>query len=187
MTVVSKKVFAAAVGLALWAASTQAAIAGVINWEFFYSGSNSDGYTTSASGTITTSDVFNPNFPGGYDILAITGTRNGIPITGIIPPTGVSAPVDDFGFFYNNILSPSEPFFDEFGMLYGDDDGFLYNVWFEADTETYWESFYDTDGLVNIPLTEGSITRVPEPTSLALIALSLLSLFGFGLLRQRRA
>ncbi|MBP6013209.1 MAG: PEP-CTERM sorting domain-containing protein [Alphaproteobacteria bacterium] len=187
MTVVSKRVFAAAVGLALWAASTQAAMAGVINWAFSYSGLNVDGYSTTASGTITTSDVVNPNFPGGYDILAITGTRNGIAITGIVPPTAVAAPVLAFGFEYNNILYPSEPFFDEFGMLYAADDDFLYNVWFEAETETYWESFYDTDGLVNIPLTEGSITRVPEPTSLMLIAFSLLSLFGFGLLRQRRA
>lgn len=181
MTVLSKRLLSAAVGVALWAATTQAAMAGVITWAFSYSG---DGVT--ASGIVTTSDTPNLNFgANAFDVLAITGVRNGVAITGVVPPTSLTAPFTDFGFIYNNVIYSSAPFVDIYGPLYSDLDGFFYNVWFDG--TTYWESYYDTSGLIETPLTEGSIRRVPEPTSLALIALSLLSLFAFGFLRQRSA
>lgn len=69
-----------ATALALAAGSVQAAL----NWNWSYSGAG-----IMASGTLTTTDTADGS--GFYEILSISGNRNGIAITGLYP-TGASIP-----------------------------------------------------------------------------------------------
>jgi hypothetical protein len=168
--------------IGLWVAASAAASAGVLNWNFSYTGLG-----TSVSGVLTTSDVQLPAFTNGtsngYAILGITGNRNGVPISGVFPPSGAIS--SNAGFLYDNVLYSTDPHFDFRGMLYQTQPGNLYNVWF--DVGKYWEGYFPENSRVMTvnELTYGGVERVSEPGALALVALALLALFGFGALRIR--
>lgn len=169
--------------LALSLGFASGANAGVLNWSFNYSGTG-----VTASGIITTSDTPNAFLPApAYDIVGISGLRNGIAITGIVPPSGVFA--SGFGFNYDNVLYSADPFFDVNGMLYTDLNSEIFNVWYNANTpgyaaNSYYESVLRNGNYVNTILTDGSIEQVPEPAPIMLVGLALLSLFGFAFVRS---
>src|SRR5262249_45203635 len=56
-------------------------------WGFSYTDIATGGSLISATGTLTTSDIFTPNIAGvgGYAITGISGQRNGLAITGLVP------------------------------------------------------------------------------------------------------
>lgn len=172
----------AAIGM--WVAASAATNAGVLNWSFSYTGIG-----TSVSGVLTTSDVqlpaFNNGTSNGYAILGITGNRNGVALSGIVPPSGAIS--SNAGFLYDNVLFSTDPHFDFRGLLYQTQTGALYNVWFENDR--YWEGYFPANSRVMTvtELTYGGIEPVSEPGALALAGLALLALFGVGALRVRRA
>ena len=170
-----------AIAVVLMAISGTAASAGVLTWSFNYSGIG-----VTASGILTTSDTPDLGFgPNAYDIVGISGVSNGVPITGIVPPSGVVT--NNFGFLYDNVLYGTQPFFDMNGLLYsgfyGATPNVIFNVWYDASQQEYFEYTYQ-DGIYTV-LTDGSIKQVPEPAPLALIGVGLLSLLGLGLLRKR--
>ncbi len=128
-------------------------------WSFSYSGSS-----VSASGTFTTAGpALSP-----ADILSISGLRNGVAITGLVP-VGT-----DPNFIYDNQFTIAQPNLTEGGFLYSlAGGGFNTNVYFfEGD---YFEVFVTPSGAIETPIS-WSVTAVPEPATV----LSMLA--GLGLL-----
>lgn len=69
--------------LAIFALSSAAiAHAGTISYDFSYSG-GTGANAVNASGVLTTSSTADPNYAGAneYDIISLTGTRNGLPMS----------------------------------------------------------------------------------------------------------
>lgn len=124
-------------------------------WAFSYSGSS-----VTASGTFTTAG---PAL-SLENILSITGVRNGVAITGLVP-VGV-----DTNFIYDNQFTIGSPNLTEGGFLYSLAGGGLNtNVYFfEGD---YYEVFVTAAGApVETPIS-WSVTAVPEPaTVLSMLA-----------------
>lgn len=113
----------------------------------------------------------------------ITGTRNGIAITGL---TGYAG--DD-----NLVYNPA-PFLDYPGLAFTDANGFAYNVFYDTNTTDpyncgfvgYCEIGPGTPGTSGLgpprdPVSsiDFTLTQVPEPGSLALLGTSVLGLAGF--------
>lgn len=125
-------------------------------WAFSYTGPG-----VTASGTFTTAG------PAllAEDILSVSGLRNGVAITGLVP-VGTDA-----GFIYDNLFTIAQPNFTEGGLLYSlAGGGGNTNVYFlEGD---YYEV---RAGTPEIPIS-WSVTAVPEPATV----LSMLA--GLGLL-----
>lgn len=124
-------------------------------WAFSYSGGD-----VTASGTFTTAG------PAASleDMLSITGVRNGVAITGLVP---VGA---DTNFIYDNQFTIGTPNLTEGGFLFSLANGGLNtNVYFfEGD---YYEVFVTAAGAaVETPIS-WSVTAVPEPaTVLSMLA-----------------
>jgi hypothetical protein len=68
-------------------------------WTWSYSGAG-----VSASGEFTTTDT---SYAGDYTVTGVTGQRNGVVITGLLP-TGTAIPLND-GYPVDNLLSLSNP------------------------------------------------------------------------------
>ena len=168
----------------MWVASSAGAMAGVIDWAFSYTVGGD-----AASGIITTSDSPNSLFAPltAYDIVAISGNRNGNPIAlstdpGAHTPGGVIS-LDGLWQF-NNELYATDPFFDLWGLLYVS-NGIEYNVF--VDGGTYQDGYWTPQtGYVIRPIdANGSIERVPEGQTLWLVVPGCLSLLGFVFMRAR--
>lgn len=128
-------------------------------WAFSYTGAG-----ITASGTFTTAG----SALVAEDITSISGFRNGVAITGLVP-VGT-----DPDFIYDNQFTSTSPNFTEGGMLFSlAGGGPNTNVYF---FETgYFEVYIDGLGAVDTPIT-WSVTAVPEPaTVLSMVA-------GLGLL-----
>jgi hypothetical protein len=161
-----------------WAALTltMAAATASTLWQWQYSGSG-----ITAAGTFTTVD--SPDVDGGYLITGITGTRNGVAITGLQPPgTPIPGnepyPVDDLVFLGSGPQMTS----DGFGFSLA--DGTYANP-FYADflpTPGYLE-FFSTPpftgsgsgpGNTELPVQFSAVPiSVPEPATYGLILITL--------------
>lgn len=128
-------------------------------WAFSYTGAG-----ITASGTFTTAG----SALVAEDITSISGFRNGVAITGLVP---VGADPD---FFYDNQFTIASPNFTDGGMLFSlAGGGPNTNIYF---FETgYFEVYIDGLGAVDTPIT-WSVTAVPEPATV----LSMMA--GLGLL-----
>lgn len=128
----------------------------VTTWNFSYSGTG-----VTASGSFTTAG----NALVAEDILSISGVRNGVSITGLVPVG------QDPDFFYDNQFTIAQPNFTDGGMVYSLANGQNINVYFFAGTYT---DLFVVGGVTPV---ETSITwnvaaaPVPEPaTVLSMLA-----------------
>ena len=146
-------------------------------WNWHYSASG-----ITASGTFTTVD--NPNADGGFLITDITGTRNGLSITGL-QRTGTSIPGNE-PFTVDNLVFPGPgPQLTSHGFGFSISNGDFSNP-FYADflpTPGYLEflSIQPTNGgsdHTELPI-QFSATPVPEPATCLLIIGSALALCAF--------
>lgn len=156
---------------------TVAAMAPAIaaNFKFSYSGSNING-AVSASGTLTTDDYSTEE--GNYLITSITGTRNGVAIDSLIPPSSSSSEDNN-----DNFLFPNSPQVDFFGFSYTA-AGATYNLFSVSGgtASAYGET--SADGVVFPVIFSATPTAVPEPSTV-LGTLGAGILFGGTLLKRK--
>lgn len=166
-------------------ATLQPAYALVWTWSYFGTGIN-------ANGTFTTNDT--PDLLGFYQILGITGTRNGEIITGL-QTAGTPIPGNE-PFNVDNLISLNSQ------QLTG--EGFGYSTANGNYVSPFFASFLPTPGYLEVfsapPLTPGfenlgpedselpitfSASPIPEPTSpLSLLTLTLIA--GASTLRYKK-
>jgi hypothetical protein len=146
-------------------------------WNWTYTGGG-----IAARGTFTTDEA--PDASGYYHITGITGSRNGVAITGI-EPTGEAIPGNP-GFPGDNLITAG-------GLLTGHGFGFAtadgnYANPFYADFQTpprFLEVFTQpaSMGFSELPI-QFTVTIVPEPGTLTLVATALVGIAAAG--RRRR-
>ena len=144
------------------------------------------------SATITTSDIPDPSFSGGYDVTGITGSVTGFgPIVGLIPADPVTAEVGGGTNIapINNVFFPSGPFFDSAGL------GFVFDpsvqtsqligggIWYDGTGDQY--SLFIGNWLLwnHGGLEVTAVAAVPEPSTWAMM---LLGFAGIGFMAYRR-
>lgn len=156
--------------------SAQQASATIWNWS--YSGS-----AITADGSILTSDV--PNTDGYYQILSITGNRNGDAIVGLYP-TGSAIPGNE-PYAIDNLIRIS-------GLGQITLEGFGYSLASGAHANPYFADFlspptysevFTQDSTFSEQAISFNATPVPEPSAIALIVAGLIT-FAFCRLPQRR-
>jgi PEP-CTERM motif len=136
-------------------------------WAWSYSGTG-----VTASGTLTTAG----NALSFEDVLAVSGTRNGEAITGLVPVG------DDPDFLYDNQFTATAPHFTDGGLLFSFGGG-LPNINLYYFGGEYVDLYID--GLTPIETAVSfSVTAVPEPAT-ALAMLAGLGLVGAQLRRRR--
>lgn len=144
--------------------------ASALNWNWNYSGTG-----IAANGTFTTNDT--PNDLGFYQILGITGTRNGETITGL-QPTGTPIPGNE-PFNVDNLISLNTQQLTNDGFGYSTSGGNYSSPFFASflPTPGYLEVFsappiipgFENFGLEDSELPirfSATIITVPEPTSI---------------------
>ncbi len=150
---------------ALGLASLGAAHAGT--WNFTYTGQD-----VTASGTFTTAG----NALSPESVLTISGFRNGLAITGIVPLDS------DDNFIYDNLFTSASPNFTEGGILFSVAGGQPNtNVYFSEGE--YFEVYVDGLSAVNVPIV-WNVTAVPE-VSTVLSMMAGLGLLGVYMRRNR--
>lgn len=155
-------VSAATIGIAALSATSMAQAVTV--WNFSYSGT-----AVTASGTFTTAG----NAAVAEDVLSITGTRNGVAITGLVPLD------TDPDFAYDNqFVNAAIPFTDG-GIVFSTAGGTNYNVYYFNGTVTDLVIDPALGPLETSVTFTASVSAVPEPsTALAMMAgLGLLGLY----------
>jgi len=152
-----------------------AALVPSIEWQFSYSGNG-----VSASGNLLTLAT---EVAGHYQIVGLSGTRNGAAMNALFPAGTYSASGGGL-LFSDNLLFPSDPFLDTGGFTFhaGSD---RYNVYY-ADGIYYDLAGADCGaatcgqpGHLGKPISF-SISQVPEPGSLALLAMAAFAMLGIG-------
>lgn len=175
-------------GIRLWAICTvalasatwaNAAHADTV-WNWRYSGSGID-----ASGTLRTADAADAN--GFYQILAISGSRNGDLITGLIP-TGTAIPGNEPYAVDNLIKIGSAGQISVEGFGYALASGGYANPYFAdfLSPPSYSEVFTQGPAFSEQAVTF-SATPVPEPSSTALLMTGLGAVVVTRLLKRRNA
>jgi PEP-CTERM motif len=146
-------------------------------WVWNYSGTG-----VTAGGTFSTTDV--PNADGFYQIISITGSRNGDTITGLFP-TGFAIPGNE-PFAVDNLIRIDEP-----GQITV--EGFGYSLASGGYANPYYADFLSPPSYSEV-FTHGATfsetavsafnaSPVPEPAAFALL---LTGLFGIAIRRASR-
>ena len=156
------------------------AFAGTLTWDFTYG----NGAGIVATGVLTTSDSLDAL--GGYDVLSISGTRNGDSITGLAGPAGTAMTLSSDGeVYFDNVLYASMPQADYWGLYFATASSGAFNVY--SSGNAYFE-FSDAAGLGTAPGVQVvfTATQVPEPAPLGLLGLGL-GLVAIGVMKRRQA
>jgi hypothetical protein len=144
-------------------------------FSFSYTGNG-----VSASGELMTSDITVANVDGtsfsGFDVLGITGQRNGVAITGLVDNPAFPGATDNGTFLFDNILLTSPFGFDNDGLVYVTGaDGNDYNL-FSTSVPTgggYTEYAPSTGEQPSVDLTITMLnSNVPDTSSTALLLAS---------------
>lgn len=136
--------------------------------------------------TLTANDVFIANIggsgQGGYQITGISGTRNGIAITGLVPnPNFPAYYVVGQTQFDGGILVPLDLTFSGIAYLVGTDMYNLYkdnNFYYEYHDGAILNGGYQTDRV------EVSFSQVPDATST--VGLLAIGMTAIGIYRRRK-
>ena len=148
-------------------------------WSFDYSGAG-----VTASGTITTGaglTTFEGN--AGYVITGVSGQRNGVTITGLIPATidpavGFSTSPDGRWWFDNVLLASGG--FDLYGLLFTTEAGGEYNLYKDYSGQYIDGNFSEARGAYDLVA-----VKLNVPDGGATIALLGGALIGLAALRRR--
>jgi hypothetical protein len=131
----------------------QTAAAATLNWEWNYTGSG-----IAANGTFVTNDT--PDGLGFYQITGITGTRNGVPITGL-QTTGTPIPGNE-PFNVDNLISLNPQQLTK--------DGFGYSTAAGSFSSPFYASFLQPPGYLEFfsapPIGTGFLDVGPEDSEL---------------------
>ena len=150
----------------------------VLLWNWSYSGAG-----VSASGTFTTNDA--PDGAGFYQIVGITGTDNGVPITGL-QPTGTAIPGNE-PYAVDNLVSAAEPHLTAHGFGFSLANGNYANPFFNG--SSYFE-YLSVPPYINGAGPERPVSFsaaiVPEPSTASLMLAGLVGIIGFGRVFTRR-
>ena len=131
-----------------------------------------------SSGAISTSGQFTASSTGvgTYLITGVSGTTDGVTITGVLPPKSFAG--------NDNVLQEPGPVLDSFGVSYGLANGDAINLYtFRGiDSATLYDpsagTFVTTAGTIHI-----TASAIPEPGTLAMFGTGVL---GFaGMIRRR--
>ena len=160
--------------------------AGAAEFDWSYSGSN--GGPVTASGTLDATPIGG----GVYDVISITGTRNGVAITGLATYAGE-----------DNEIYTTPPHVDYPGLAYSIIGGSVFNVYYDTSTSDsyacgavgYCEigpGVAGTDGLgppVDSigPIATFTLTAIPEASSWAMMMLGFAGLGFAGYRASRKA
>jgi hypothetical protein len=117
----------------LFFGTIQSAAAATLNWDWSYTGAG-----IAANGTFATNDT--PDNSGFYLITGITGTRNGVTITGL-QPSGTPIPGNE-PFAVDNLISLNPQ------QLTG--DGFGYSTASGSFVSPFYASFLATPGYLEV-------------------------------------
>ncbi len=147
-----------AVAAAVLMASSPVSAAQLYNFSYSGTGIN-------ATGTLTLGDPGTD--PGSFLIAGITGERNGVAISSLLPvgsyPTGPDLTPNDNLFFPNQDIQLTFA-----GLSFQTADGNKYNPFYDADLSSYRECSLNCDEISDVTFTS---TAVPEPASvLGLVA-----------------
>src|ERR1700733_926929 len=136
-------------------------------WDFTFTAGGD-----SASGTLTTDDLS----AGSYQITDVTGTFDGITITGLAP-TGQGPSVPDGT---DNLLFPGPDFLDGNGFAFDLASGGPETIY---GPEGFYFDYSVANGAGGFGTFSASLAPVPEPASVGLVAAAMGAI---GLLRRRR-
>jgi hypothetical protein len=146
-------------------------------WNWSYNGTG-----VSASGTFTTNDA--PDSAGFYQIVGITGTDNGVAITGL-QPTGTPIPGNE-PYAVDNLVSAVEPRLTVHGFGFSLANGDYANPFYNG--SNYFEYLsvppYKNGAGPERPVSF-SAAIVPEPSAASLMLAGLVGLIGFGRILNR--
>ncbi len=155
-----------------------------------------DGNISIFSATVTTGNVEDPSYPGGYDITGISGSVTGFgTISGLIPASQFTvevgggtniAPTD-------NVFYPSPPFFDSLGT------GFYFSLVDQTDQKLGGGIWYIGNGQYSLfigdwlfyqngglNISAGIDSQTPLPAALPMFATGLGALGLLGWRRKRK-
>lgn len=146
-------------------------------WEWHYAGTG-----ITAGGTLTTGDA--PDAQGFYEVLSVSGTRNGDVITGLYP-TGQAIPGNE-PYTLDNLIRPGPEGLTVHGLGFAMASGTYANPFFATflSRPGYLEVLTGPGTYSELPI-QFSAAPIPEPSSVALLASGLV-LTGVAVRRRRQ-